>query len=71
MNSYGYKTMSRPDKYQNLGGMPDKMRVPTSLQGELEKLFSELDRVGAELDPEGVLSELTQSLREYQLGEGE
>ena len=57
----------RPQKYPNLGGMSEKIRVPQELLSEMERLFTELDRIAVRIDPCETLSGFCDSLSEIEI----
>ena len=65
-HSYGPKTM-RPQKYPNLGQMSEKIRVPKELVSEMERLFTELDRIAVRIDPCEALSGFCDSLSDIEI----
>ena len=59
--------MGRKVKYENLGYMTSKMRVPDELHRELERLLTELDRLAVRDDPCEVLSGFCNQLNDIEL----
>ena len=56
----------RPNKYINLGGMSMR-RVPDCLHTELERLFTQLDRLAVRQKPCELLSDICDKLNEEEV----
>ena len=54
------------NKYTNLGGM-SKKRIPDVLHSELERLFTQLDRLAVRQKPCELLSDICDNLSEVEV----